>query len=67
MMSDYICAKKVCHGVLKKYKILHKELKWFLTFMNFAIFTRHCDSIQLDYVCESCEGFDNYHITKGFF
>jgi hypothetical protein len=27
VMSNYICGRKVCHDVLKKCKILHKQLK----------------------------------------
>jgi hypothetical protein len=45
VMFDYICARKVCHDVLKKCKVLHKQLKQFLIFIKFAIFTRHYDSI----------------------
>jgi hypothetical protein len=45
MKFDYICARKVCHDLLKKCKVLHKQLKQFFIFMKFAIFTRQYDSI----------------------
>jgi hypothetical protein len=35
--------------------------------MKFVISIKHCDSIQLGYVCEPYEEFDHYHITNGYF
>jgi hypothetical protein len=31
------------------------------------VFTKYCDSMLLEYVCEPCEKFDDYYITNGFF
>ncbi len=63
----YLLQKIICHYVLKNANILKKWLKWFLVFMKFVISIKHCDSIWLEYVYESCEEFDNYHITNGCF
>jgi hypothetical protein len=38
----------VCHKVLKNENIFMKWLKWFLIFMKFVVFTRHCDFIWLE-------------------
>jgi hypothetical protein len=43
-----ICAQKKSHNVLKNANIFKKWLKWFLFFMKFVIFTKHCDSIWLN-------------------
>ncbi len=52
---------------VKNENILKKWLKWFLVFMKFVVFIEHHDSIWLEYVCEPCENYDNYHITNGCF
>jgi hypothetical protein len=57
-------AKKCSHYALKNENMLKKWLKWFLVFMKFVISIKHCDSKWLEYVCEPCEEFDNYHITN---
>jgi hypothetical protein len=59
--------KKMCHYELENENILKKWLKLFLVFMKFLLFIKHCNSIWLDWVCEPCEKFDNYHITNGCF
>jgi hypothetical protein len=65
-MLEYICAKKkMCRNVLKI--AFKKSLKWFLILMKFVVFTKHHDSIRVEYVCEPCEKFDNYHIANEFF
>jgi hypothetical protein len=43
----YLWQKIVHHYVLKNTNILKKWLKWFLIFMKFVIFIKHCDSIWL--------------------
>jgi hypothetical protein len=58
----YLCQKTRDHNVLKNANIFKKWLKWFLIFMKFILFTKHCDSIWLEHVCEPCEEFDNSHI-----
>jgi hypothetical protein len=63
-MLEYICRKKCTSYCTKNENILNKWLKIVLIFMKFVIFTKHCDSIWLEYVCEPYEKFDNYHITN---
>ncbi len=42
----------IYHNILKNENILKKGLKWFVVFMKFVIFTKHYDSIWLDFgVC----------------
>jgi hypothetical protein len=46
--KTYLWQKNVCHYVFKNENILKQWLKWFLIFMKFVIFIKHCDSIWLE-------------------
>jgi hypothetical protein len=45
VMLEYTCPKKECHNVLKNTNILKKLFKRFLVFIEFVVYTKHCDSI----------------------
>jgi len=53
--------RKLCHIILKNENILKKLLKFFLISMKIVVFIKHYYLIWLEYVCEPCENFDNYH------
>jgi len=40
--------KKIPHYVVKNENIIKRWLKWFLVFMKFVIFIKHCDSIWME-------------------
>ncbi len=47
VMLEYIYTKNYMSQRIKKWKYTKKWLKWFLIFMKFVIFTKHCDLIWL--------------------
>ncbi len=44
----YLCQKYICHNIFLNENIFKILLKWFLIFMKFVIFIKHCDSIWLE-------------------
>jgi hypothetical protein len=59
--------KKMYITMYSKMKLYSRNYKIILIFMKFVVSTKHCESIWLEWVCEPCEKFDNFHITNGFF
>ncbi len=48
VILEYIYTKNYMLQRIKKWKYTKTWLKWFLIFMKFVIFTKHCDSIWLE-------------------
>jgi hypothetical protein len=44
----YLTQKNIRHNILKNENILKKWLKWFLVFIKFVTYIKHCDSIWLE-------------------